>query len=321
MESFGPVEAVRFSLEQKLDMSDDLPEEKLRVKFPRNGWLVAIIRESYQLSKFSESVALKAVNMYYSQIQAEAESDGRMIDPAKPVQLSRGILEAVELITEAESVLSEVEGKIEQYDCKAMFSGGVYEETAKAGLNFSRTIIPRTRLFVHTYLWILWTHEALRQANQFGGLLQSDYNFERFSDKAFPYIAHPPLIVATVACTTMIEEAGVEYINAYTGGQDYDRDNDHTSAKMVLEDLESHFPDIEEINTTAIKEQVIEARDNISHYVIERKDVVPVDDFEGFYSAVIEGMELVDMLLAELINQPISEFQNKLENFRCCEWS
>lgn len=321
MENFGNIEAVRLSLEQEMDTSDKLPTGKLRVKNSQNSWFAAIIRVSYQLSKFSKSIVLKASNIYYNQIRAENESDFRMTDPARPVQISQGILEAIELIAKVESILGGAEERIELYNRMAVFAGyDVYEDIAKVGLNFIRTITPRTRLFAHTYLWIMWIHEALQQANQFGGLLESDYNLERLSAGAFPYIAHPPLIVATVACTTMIEEVGVEYINAYVEDQDYNRNQDHTSARLVLEDLESSFPNIEQVNTQAIKDHVIEARDNISHYVTKRKNAVHIDDFEEFYNAVVEGVELVDAVLTKLIDQPTSQFQDELETFENYSW-
>lgn len=235
-----------------------------------------------------------------------------MIDPAQPVQLSGGILDTVELIEEVEPVLEELEDSILASAERASFNDrSDYEKIARESINSTDKIVPRTELFLHTYLGIQWANESLRQANQFGGLLQSDHNFNRHSMRAFPYIAHPPLIVAAIACSTMIEEVGATYVNAFVEGKSYDLDE--TSVGDVFSDIIEEYPDIDDFDATAISDHVIGARNDVSHYVTKRENIASIDDFEDFYVAVIEGMELVDGLLAELVQKPIEDFEQSLE--------
>ena len=242
MREFGQVEATKFYLDLELDRTGTFTERKIKPQNPSNRWHAAIVRESYCLSKFAERSALRAVKIYQNQVKTEAETDGRVINPANPVQLSGGILDAIELLEAVETTLKTIETQMEYYDCKASFkTSDRYQEAAKIGLNYSRTIIPRVRLFIHTYLWILWTQEALRQANQFGAQLRNDNNFEHVSESAFPFISHPPLIVATIACSTMIEEVGAKYINAVIDGEPHPPDQ--TSAGPILSDLENYYPE------------------------------------------------------------------------------
>lgn len=129
--------------------------------------------------------------------------------------------------------------------------------------------------------------------------------------RAFPYIAHPPLIVAAIACSTMIEEVGATYVNAFVEGKSYDLDE--TSVGDVFSDIIEEYPDIDDFDATAISDHVIGARNDVSHYVTKRENIASIDDFEDFYVAVIEGMELVDGLLAELVQKPIEDFEQSLE--------
>ena len=313
MIDFGFSEAFRVTLKWNADETGELPDGELAVSFPSDPWHAAIVHESYRLSKLTEFSASQAVGIYQKQVKAEKETAGRVIDPANPVQISGGILDAIELIERVEPVLEEFKGRIESYDQKATFGHqNAFEEMAKAGSNFSRTIIPRAKLFVHTYLWILWIQETLGQANRFGGLLQGRHNFNRFSERAFPFIAHPPLIVATIACSSMIEEVGAKYINAYVDGVDYKLDE--TSPRSVLKDLEKHHPKGSSFEIDKIEEEVIKSRNNISHYITTRDDVVEINRFKTFYNAVIEGVELVDVVLADLLYQPILNFHSNLEH-------
>ncbi|QLG63734.1 hypothetical protein [Halorarum salinum] len=312
MIDFGHLEAIRFCLDWRMDQEEEFPEQKVKYQKSENQWLVSIVRESYELSKFTRTSVNEAIKNYHRQIRTESETAGRLIDPANPVQISGGVLNSIKLKDEVEPQLNGFEDRIEQFGSEAVFGGhDEYEELAKAGLNYSRTILPRIRLFIHTYLWILWTHEALHQANRFGANLQSEHRFESFTTAAFPYIAHPPLIVATIACTTMIEEVGAEYINSYIDGKDYDRD--HTSASSILTDLENKYAASDDFDINSIRSQVVESRDDVSHYVTKRDDVVNIDDFEEFYNSVIEGIELVDELLGELISRPTARFYKQID--------
>ncbi|TQQ79188.1 hypothetical protein EGH24_12415 [Halonotius terrestris] len=307
MRDFGDVEAVRISLNSGIKR-----DGKTSVQMPQDRWNAAIIRESQQLCQFVQTTVEQAIETYYDQLNIEANSDGRVVAIRHPVRLSGGVLDTIRLLEEIEPILDQYVDSHEQYAEIASFSAAdIYEEVAKEGLNFCTTIIPRVRLFAHTYLWILWTHESLRQANRFAGLLMGEHDFEQFSESAFPYIAHPPLIVATIACSTMIEEVGANYINAYVAAESYDLDE--TSPRQVLKDIEEHYPESGDYDTTKIDELVIDARNDISHYVTGRGETITLRDFEEFYQAVGEGMRLVNSMLLNLIQPPIVEFRASLD--------
>ena len=138
----------------------------------------------------------------------------------------------------------------------------------------------------------------------------SEYDFEQFSESSFPYIAHPPLIVATIACSTMIEEVGANYINTYVETASYDPNK--TSPRQVLTDIEKHYPESEDYDTEKIAELVINARNDISHYVTERGETITFRTFDEFYEAVVEGIKLVDSMLKHLILLPIADFEESL---------
>lgn len=312
MRNFGEMDAAKLSIEWNMDHSDDFAMGKIDLPNPGNSWHPAIVREAYRLSKIAQLTVAHATEIQENHIKTEINTIGRLVEPAHPVQLSKGVLDSIELTEEVEPILDDVKHRVKFYEEKASFDTNcVYNEGAKAGMNFSRTIIPRTKLYLHTYLWILWTYEALRQANQFGGQLQEGRTLKGFSVNAFPYIAHPPLIVATLACTTMIEEVGTKYLNSYVDGVTHHRTN--TSAGAVLVDIKTHYPDSGKFNFQIIGDYVIKARNDISHYVTKRKNVVGIEEFEPFCNAVIEGTRLVEVILDDLIRLPISSFHDKLE--------
>jgi hypothetical protein len=306
MREFGEVEAIQLYLEQFAEIPP-----KLSFYTVSDAWLVAIVREGQKLVNFVESAIIKAIENYYDQIHIEQNSDGRAINIAHPVRLSGGIQDAIEILETISPKLTQFEQRFDFLNHKARFdSDDLYQDLATAALNFEDTIISRTRLHIHTYLWFLWTHESLNQAIQFYGLLMSQDDFEELSKAAFPYISHPPLIVATIAASTMLEEIGATWVNAKVEKSNYDMDE--TSVADVMEDIETYHPKSKDFDFTEIEEYVVDARNDISHYVTRRGETVGVEEFEEYVEAVQKVMNLVDVLLSELVLPPIEEFKKEL---------
>lgn len=165
-------------------------------------------------------------------------------------------------------------------------------------------------MHVHTYLWILWTHESLNHAIQFHGLMKNQYDFEDLTHDSFPYISHPPLIVAIIACSTMIEEVGATWLNAYI--DDMHHKMDETSVSEVLSDIEEHYSESGEFDIGGIETWVVDSRNEISHYITRRGETVELDEFEEFAKAVQKGVVLVESLLHDLVIPPLEGFQTQI---------
>jgi hypothetical protein len=308
MRVFGDIEAVKTILHRE---NPDI-EHRFSPNLPGDPWHAAVVREAQKLNYYTEYLITRSIQIYQEQVRIETNSDGRVVDIRHPVRLSGGIRESIELLEEAEPVLEGFETRFENYSQKAVFEqDDIYEQIAAESLNFCDTIIPRVRLYIHTYLWIMWTNEALNQANQFGGLLMNEYDFEQLSVNSFPYIAHPPLIVATIACSTMIEEVGAYYVNGCV--EDEHRSLDNTSASRILQDVREFYPDSEDFDIDKIDKWVVDTRNDISHYVTQRGETVSLDGFQMFYEAIVEGIELVDSVLTDLVTPPQMEFQEQLD--------
>ena len=306
MSGFGDVDAVRILLDQDRTVPTSVSPPAVH-----DPWHVATVREGQKLSQYIHAVYSLAIHNYLDQIQIEQNTDGRLIEIRHPVRLSGGIRDSIELLEQAEPVLEGFERSFQFLNDKAEFEQeDIYEELAIDALNFQDTIIPRIRLHIHTYLWILWTHESLNHAIQFHGLMKNEYDFEDLTHRSFPYISHPPLIVAIIACSTMIEEVGATWLNSYVDGIDHDMDN--TSVSDVLTDLQENYEKCGEFNVDDIETWVVDNRNEISHYITRRGETVGLDDFKHFRDAVQESVMLVDSLLSELVMPPLEEFQNQL---------
>lgn len=297
------MKAVKILLEQ-----DPEVHQKVRFYPVQDPWQVATIRNGQKLCNYVHAAISQSTNNFYNQLQIEENTSLRMVDISHPVRLSGGIKKAIEQLETVVPTLNQFDRRFEILSENAEFGyADIYEKLAKDSLNFKRTIIPRTRLYIHTYLWILWTHESLNQAIQFHGLMKNQYDFEDLNDASFPYISHPPLIVATIACSAMIEEVGATWLNAYVDPVDHDMNN--TSVKEVVHDIETHYSQNDEFEFDDIKEWVVDTRNHISHYVTRRGKTVGLDEFEEFAITVQGAVNLVEALLSELVFPPIYEFR------------
>ena len=309
MRNFGDVEAVKILLGQHSEVP-----QKIRFEPVQDPWQVATIREGQKLCKFTQTVVAEAVENYHQQIQKDQSSAGRMIELRHPVRLSGGIRNAVRLLEVVEPRLDQFEDRFETLSSKAEFGRqNKYEEVAKDALNFRDTIISRIRLYVHTHLWFLWVHESFNHARQFHGLMKGEHDFEELTRGSFPYISHPPLIVVIIACSTMIEEVGARWLNAYVDEVDYEMDK--TNVSSVVRNIETHYSRSDEFDFERIREWIVDTRNQISHYVTRRGETVGLDELEEFKLGIGQSVKLVDFLLTELVLPPIEEFQNGLSRF------
>lgn len=305
MRAFGDVEAVKILLDQDFE-----PQQRVSPSPVHDPWHVAIVRDGQNLSKYVRAVVSRANHIYHEQVQIEQNTAGRVVELRHPVRLSGGIRDSIELVEQSEAVLDRFEQRFESLTKRATFEqGNIYEALAKETLNFKNTIIPRTRLHTHTYLWILWVHESLNHAIQFHGLMKNQYDFEDLTHDSFPYLSHPPLIVAIIACSTMIEEVGATWLNAYINDIDYKMDQ--TNVRSVLCDIQRHYSERDEFSIGEIEEWVVDNRNEISHYITRRGDTVSLEEFEEFVKAVQQGIRLVDSLLSELVMPPLEGFQQQ----------
>ncbi|QKY18289.1 hypothetical protein [Halorubrum sp. CBA1229] len=306
MRDFGDVATVKILLEQHSEVP-----RKIRFEPAQDPWQAATIREGQKLCKFVQAVISEAVDNYYQQIQKDHSNGARAIDIRHPVRLSGGIRNAIRLLETVEPILDQFEESFEILNSKAEFSqNDIYEELAKDTLNFQDTIIPRIRLYVHAQLWFLWVVESFNHAARFHGLMKRDNDFEELTSNSFPYISHPPLIVVIIACSTMIEEVGARWLNAYVDGVHHKIDE--TSVGCIIGDIEAHYAQSDTYNLGEIKRWIVDTRNEISHYVTRRGDTVKLDELEEFKMAVTQGIELVASLLSDLVLPPIEEFQNDL---------
>lgn len=309
MREFGDVDAARILL----DIDPDISPRSVSPPPVHDPWHVAIVRDGQKLNQFVQAAFNQAIHNYHEQIQVEQNTDGVVVEIRHPVRLSGGIRDSIELLEQAEPVLNGFEQSFEILNRKADFGhGDIYEELAKDALNFQDTIIPRIRLHIHTYLWILWTHQSLNHAIEFHGLMKNEYDFEDLTHSSFPYISHPPLIVAIIACSTMIEEVGATWLNTYI--DDVHHKMDDTSVTEVLSDLKQYYEKSDEFATDEIETWVVDNRHEISHYITRRGETVGLDEFEEFAKSVQEGVRLVETLLQELVLPPVEEFQNQLSS-------
>ena len=306
MRKFGDMEAVKLLLNQDLEVY-----QKVKFYPVQDPWQVAIVRTGQELCNYVHTAVMQAVDNYHEQIRIEQNTDGRVIEIRHPVRLSGGVQDATELLEMVEPMLNEFEQRFETLNQRAEFGhGGIYEKLAKDALNFQDTIIPRARLHIHTYLWILWTHESLNHSIQFHGLMENQHHFEDLTNASFPYISHPPLIVAIIACSAMIEEVGATWLNAYVDEAHHKMDN--TSVAEIVHDIKTHYSQSDKFDFEGIEEWVVNNRNDISHYVTRRGETVGLDEVEEFAIAVQQGVNLVDTLLSELVLPPVEEFRSDL---------
>jgi len=230
------------------------------------------------------------------------------MEPALPTQISSGITRLSAIIGDADKTLTEFEDQFNDYAQRADFrDGSAYSKHAKTELSNSLGLIDIQRLHLHTYLWTLWAMDSLEQANRFGGHIENPDTRPELPVGSFQYVAHAPLVVATLSTTALIEEVGGTYINKKTEMTGSSVDFDNTSCSGVLSKLEQHYPTIGEYDVDAIRSHVVNSRNDFSHYITRRGDAITLDNFEEYYLALRGGLSLVLKIVDQLIFQQLAK--------------
>lgn len=310
MREYDHIEAARWFLDEasiaiKEDFSK-LPPRCFQVPRPNDYYHVIILREMSDLVDYISHLGEEASQIFDEWVLSERNSAGRALDISMPVRLNQGIVQTAVLIEEAEEKLARYEDRIETAAESANFdTGGQYETGAKERLRLMDKIVNRTRLFLHAHLWLHWTSESLDQANQVRLLIEEYGRFENAGDGAYAFFAFPPLSVATLSCTAMIEEVGAMYINQFTTDS---VNPDNTSCSVIIDLLERHYDDIGDFDVASIREIVVNARNKISHYLTKRKGLVGVEMFNQYALAITQSVFLVRSLVFDLIFDTINRF-------------
>lgn len=299
MRDFGDIEAVRLFLYTNSIDSGEIPAKVISIEKRPDPWHIAIIRESVILSDYARDLSKEVIQLFQNEIDSRAQRNGRQIELAHPVQLSYGISQTAKLLDSGEEKLNKFRRNLEFYADKATFQSDSYtEEFARVSLSISWRIIEQTRLTLQTYMWMQWIAESVGQASQFGALIQNSNYFPDHTVDSFGYIAHPPLVVATLSCTAMIEEVGAEYINKITNMSVHP---DETRCIDILGKIERSDLQHDQIDIDSIKSTVVNARNELAHYISSRGQVVTVESFQEYYLAIWNGLLLVRRLLNELL--------------------
>lgn len=257
-----------------------------------------ILFQSAQLYRKAVALTSEAEDEYDSDLERRKETSARLIDPAMPVRFSSGITNIASLIEPADEMLSQQLGSIEELTEEAMFENeSNYEGIAREAINISRDIAVLVRIHLHTHLWGIWINESLSQASQVYQQIKNRDEFEDPIDSIYPYVAHPPLIVATLGSTAMIEEVGGHFLKKFT---DTNIDSDNTNCREVLRSLNDAYPRAEQYDISTITETVVEARNDFSHYLIERQDAIATPDISRYIELCQECIRLAGILAREM---------------------
>jgi len=304
MREFPEIDAVRWKLHEMQNPHEEISPRAIRYERPSQPWHISILTEYEELLDVCIETVREVEELYEQDISNRAESDGRVINPAYPVEINWGVLEVAQVLDRVEERFQRSEARIQLYNDKAEFGTGTEaEQAARSAITASQKVREITLLFLHSYLWLLWISESVAQAEQFAYLFAERGHFEQYDESVFSFVAHPPLVVATLSCTALTEEVGARYIQLHT---DEHANTDNTSAKEVLKKISRSDDILSEYHVSTIIDQVCEKRDTMSHYITERYDLITIEGFYNYFPAILEGSAVVRQLLHSLILGVIS---------------
>lgn len=301
MRTFEDVEAAKIDLKFRSNYRKSLDKNRVRIDSPANPWHYAIIAESFRLERYAHNLKYEISNTVDKQIDIWDSSAGRVIEPSYPNQMSRGIIELAKIAGDAVPRLNRFKRNIEFYDDKASFGyDSDSDEMARNHLNAAREMVRRTRLSIYTHIWILWAMEGFNQVNEFGGLFESPHHFEGYPESTFTYIAYPPLAVTIFACSALIEEVGCKFLNKMTEKGNINEDS--TSPRYILNELRSNLDDSGKFDLDKIDQEIVDRRNDLSHYISEREGMIRIDELEDFYSGIGETIGVTTHMINILDN-------------------
>lgn len=256
--------------------------------------------------------------MFEQDIEMRNKTVGRLIDPAMPVQMSGGLYKIARQLDSGEPALRGFENRLQDLEAEAEFgTGDGYESVGRMALKLSKEIIERTRLHLHAHLWMLWTLEGVSQASQIHSVMTEYETHSDMPEGAFEYLAHPPIIVSTMACTAMIEEVGAVYINKET---DYSVDYDGTRCSEVLRKLEKGYSRSENHDFEVISESLIPKRTDFAHYMRRRQSGMGEAELIEHTEAAMETLKLIRALVTDLLSDKLNEHFEEVRKpmIDCC---
>lgn len=311
MREYGHIETVRWFLDETVvAMDGELPSKFLSIPTPHDYYHIYILRVTTRLLNYIYSTSQECSEIFESEVLSENNADGYALDISMPIKLSPGIVKTAILIEEAEEKLQQYQQQLTVFSEKASFdNNGILEDLARRRLSLLDKLIDRTRLFHHAHLWLHWTSESLDQAAQIRTLIEEHGRFEEAGEDAYAFFAFPPLIVATLSCTAMIEEVGAKYINQFTSDS---VNTDKTSSSRVLNLLDKYYADIDDFDIESVY-SIIDARNEIAHYMTTRKNVVEIDLFQQYADGVAQSIFLVRNLVLEFMFDILNDFPGFIE--------
>lgn len=316
MHNFSHLEAVRWRLDCWLETEEELPTESLKANAPNRWEYVAILRAANRLYREVVLRTDDAEQFYWDDLRARQETHGRAVDPGMPIDFSGGIVKTSKLVAEADDLIPARLQVVEEIAEQAAFDQGTeYESVSRKAINFSRDLAEFGSIHLHAHLWASWIVESLSQADRVHLRLPQKSQFEGMVEAVYSYLAHPPLIVATIGCTALIEEVGSRFINKFSENH---IDPDSTRCRDILTELEEIYVGEEEFDFEDIKSTIVGARNDYGHYIRKRKPIVNTEDLGEFVDLCTQCIRLAlgivrDMLRAKVTQYHVQVLQSNRE--------
>jgi len=287
-----------------------IPYRKLSVPSPEEWYYVAILRASTNLYQCARQLTVSAAEEYDRDLRIREEAVGRVIDHSIPVRFSNSLTNVAYLIQQGEDLLPKYSNRIDELADLAPFeSDTVYQDAALAAINTKDNLHNMAMLNLHTHLWGIWVNESLSQASQVYEQMTNQDRLGQESSSIYPYVAHPPLMVATLGSTAMIEEVGTYYINKFT---DRHVNTDNTSCTKILDELSETYSGYSEFDTSSIREAVIDARNVYSHYLLKRADPISGENLYDYIECCQESVRLSGILARTMAYETFKDYRERV---------
>lgn len=307
MQDPAKIRAAKWEIVREMKRGKDIYEADIRIAGSVTGQYTEILVTATKIFEIAKQAILEAEEHYDRDIERRMETSGRVIDPGMPVRYSGAIPDIASIINITERNLADLRSHMDRTSDSVAFNGhSQYEDQARNGLKHARNLIDATELHLRTHLWLVWINESLSQASQIHYQMMESIRFENCEDDVFSYVAHPPLIVATVGCTATIEEVGSFYLNKFT---DKSHDPDSTNCSDVLRDLKETYPDADPDLIEKIIDVVVGARHDISHYLSKRDNAIPLNDIESYVELCQKCVVMMGSMVREIVRVRIVEFE------------
>lgn len=306
------LDAIRYWQDSLLNISAEPGQKEVRLPNSIEPEYLSVLRfcnlaKENCMSSFENS--LKVMKTEFKKLNSNT---GKVVDPTTPYQLNSGILSLSKGIEDHESRLNQFIQVIDLYAEELSFnSGDLFADLAATSIARVRDLVERTIINLHGHLWVLWTLESAKQAAHMHHLIVKTERFPNHSKDFVALLAHPPIIVSTLASTAMIEEVGTEFINKYTKGS---QNPDETKCLTVLNKLERYNCIPENVSTRRIRDYVVDERTNLAHYLRARADSIVTEDLGKYLDAIYNALLLVSELLEGLFFKSLDRFEDEMES-------